>query len=229
MIFKRYHYQIEPAYDTAEFRQELEQITQGNSRVVATLKEDVAASVWRSEYQTHPLLIKRYNTQGAWHAIRRSFRNSRADNCRNMARLFQQAGIHTAANVAVIQERFGPFKARSWFISEYIRGELLTRYFENQTSSSRQRVELELLKTNVANLFTFLRRHKLSHGDLKATNILLSDDQLYLIDLDAARAHKNENSFQRAHKKDQSRFLKNWLQQAEVHQLFEPLVNQGFP
>ena len=229
MIFKRYHYQIEPAYDTAEFRQELKQIAQGNSQVVAVLKEDTAASVWRSEYQSIPLLIKRYNTQGVWHAVRRSFRNSRAENCRNMARLFEQAGIHAAENVAIIQEWFGPFKARSWYISEYIRGDMLTRYFDNYTPGSEHRVELEILKANVANLFTLLRRHQLSHGDLKATNILLSDDQLYLIDLDAACAHKNKNSFQRAHKKDQSRFLKNWLQQAKVHQLFEPLVNPGSP
>jgi tRNA A-37 threonylcarbamoyl transferase component Bud32 len=229
LIFKRYHHQIEAAYDTAEFRQELDQIAQGNSRVVATLKEDTAASVWRSEYRSLPVLIKRYNTQGIWHAIRRSFRNSRADNCRNMARRFERAGIQTAENIAVIQEWFGPFKARSWFISELVQGEVLTRYFESQPSGSGQRVELEILKANVANLFILLRRHQLSHGDLKASNILLSDDQLYLIDLDAARVHKNANSFQRAHKKDQTRFLKNWLLQVEVHQLFEPLVNQSLP
>lgn len=229
MIFKRYQYQVEPEYDTAEFRQELEQIALGKNRVITVLKEDTVATVWRTEYQTHPLLIKRYNTQGAWHAFRRSFRNSRADNCQNMARFFEQAGIHTAANVAIIQEWFGPFKARSWYISEYIQGALLARYFEKQSSNNRQRVELDILKANIASLFELLRRHQLTHGDLKATNILLSDDQLYLIDLDAARVHKNRNSFQRAHKKDQSRFLKNWRHQAEVHQLFEPLVNQALP
>ena len=74
-------------------------------------------------------------------------------------------------------------------------------------------------------------RHKyISHGDLKATNILLSDQGPVLIDLDAMRQHKTESTYQQAARKDINRFLRNWQDNpvllATARQL---LSTQGFP
>jgi len=224
VTIKHYRYHIQPSYDTPSFRLQLDNIVKNKGKVVASLKEDTTASVWRFDFNTRPLVAKRYNTRSIWHAIRRAFRKSRADNCREMADRFTQAGIYTAPNVAVIQEWIGPFKLRSWFISEYISGKVLTGFFENRRLTTPPGAELQTLQTNVSALFQALRETHLSHGDLKATNILLSEDRLYLIDLDAAHAHKNNNSFRRAHTKDQARFMKNWLQREDLHQIFEPLI-----
>lgn len=229
MKFIRYRYQVGPEYDFPEFRVELEQIALDKSCISASLKEDTAASVWRSEIDSRPFVVKRYNTQGVWHAIRRSFRQSRADNCREMTTLFTRAGIPTAANVAVIQEWLGPFKLRSWFICEFVPGEMLHDYLAEKSGRQPLESDLATLRTNVIELFEAFRLHHLSHGDLKASNILLSEDRLCLIDLDAARAHKNNRVFQRAHIKDQSRFMKNWLQQPEIHHMFEPLITSNTP
>ncbi len=225
-MLKRYSYWVDTEYDTPRFRGELEQISMDKGRKEAIIKEDVATSIWRWNHPPRALLVKRYNTRGIWHAIRRSFRKSRADNCRNMVRLFARAGIYTAPNVAVIQEWFGPFKLRSWFISEYIEGELMVHYFADLADEAHSGAELDKLKTNTVNLFRSLRAWQLSHGDLKASNIILSEGRLYVIDLDAARAHKNKTSFSRAHQKDQARFMKNWLSNTYAHKLFEPLINQ---
>jgi len=229
VAFKRHRYQIEPRYDTPKFRRVLDNIARDESSIVASLKEDTTASVWRIEHQDQPIVVKRYNTQNLWHAIRRSFRQSRADNCRKMTTQFMHAGIVTAPNVAVIQEWIGPFKLRSWFICEFFPGKALTSYFDDQDLGLPRGTELQTLKKNVSGLFESLRKARLSHGDLKATNILLSGNQLCLIDLDAAHTHKNNNSFQRAHKKDQARFMKNWLPQADIYKMFEPLVTNSSP
>jgi len=229
VMLKRFSYWVDTEYDTPQFKFELEQISQDKSHKEAILKEDVRTSIWRANYRYRALLVKRYNTQGIWHAIRRSFRKSRANNCRVMVSLYTRAGIFTAPNVAVIQEWLGPFKLRSWFISEYIEGTLLVHYMANQTKTSHPRPELDALKANTVNLFQSLRAKQLSHGDLKASNIILSENRLYLIDLDAARAHKNQYSFLRAHQKDQARFMKNWVSNAYAQQLFEPLINQHHP
>ena len=228
-MHKHYSYWVDAEHNTPRFKRELEQIAQGSSRKEAILKEDIGTSIWRARYQTQALLVKRYNTQGIWHAFRRSFRTSRADNCRVMAGLFARAGIYTASNIAVIQEWFGPLKLRSWYISEYIEGTLLVHYSTDQSIGSRPRKEQGTLQANTVNLFLSLRAGQLSHGDLKASNIILSGDHLYLIDLDAARAHKNDASFSRAHQKDQARFMKNWVSNASAHQFFEPLINQRHP
>ncbi|MCP4011443.1 MAG: protein kinase [Proteobacteria bacterium] len=228
-MLKRYRYQVEHQYDAPEFRKELQRIAQDNSQIESSLKEDIGATVWRSEFEGRRIVIKRYNTQGIWHAIRRSFRQSRADNCRKMAIEFTRAGIFAAPNVAVIQEWLGPFKLRSWFLCEYIPGELLHDYLSEQAVNQISATELITLKTNIIELFESFRSHHLSHGDLKASNILLLKDRLCVIDLDAARAHKNKALFRRAHIKDQSRFMKNWLRQPKIHQTLAPLINQQHP
>lgn len=229
MRFKYYRYQVVAKYDKPEFRQDLESIARDQGRVISSLKEDTTASVWRTDYQSRPLVVKRFNTQGIWHAIRRLFRQSRADNCWRMTTAFSRAGIGTPPNVAVIQEWVGPCKLRSWFVSEFIEGEMLIHYFTEQTESTRNNYNPDALKSDISKLFEDLRTHFLSHGDLKASNILLSKDTLFLIDLDAARTHKNKRSFERAHNKDRARFLKNWLQQTDIYKSFEPLVNQHYP
>jgi tRNA A-37 threonylcarbamoyl transferase component Bud32 len=229
LIFKRYRYRIEPEYDQPEFRRLLERIAHDQFEEKHSLKEDTTASVWRTRYNSRDLVVKRYNTQGIWHAIRRSFRKSRAENCRKMTDRFKDAGIDTAPNIAVIQEWAGPFKLRSWFICGYIEGKMLIAYFKKKDECNSALTELTQLKSAVADLFEKLRIHHLSHGDLKASNILLSRGTLCLIDLDAACAHKYKVLFQRAHKKDRLRFMKNWQQRPEIRLVFEPLVNQPLP
>jgi RIO-like serine/threonine protein kinase len=56
-----------------------------------------------------------------------------------------------------------------------------------------------------------MRQYRLSHGDMKASNLLLTQSgQVELIDLDAMQEHRYEWTFERAFARDQQRFMKNW-------------------
>ena len=70
----------------------------------------------------------------------------------------------------------------------------------------------EIKKTlgEIVEIFCKLRHERISHGDLKASNILLSSRGPVLIDLDAMRQHKTESKYQQAARKDINRFLRNW-------------------
>ena len=51
----------------------------------------------------------------------------------------------------------------------------------------------------------------MSHGDLKASNFLISDSgKITLIDLDAMKQHRYKFTFEKAFFKDQVRFKANW-------------------
>jgi len=213
-------------FDTPEFRSVLKQIILDISATSLenTLKQDIATTIWRLEHDAQALVVKRYNTQNLWHAIRRSFRRSRARNCWDMSKIFMQSGINTPARIAVIQEWLGPFKLRSWFINRYVDGVDLDQYL--YARSSHRHPEAKRIKNvydDVVSLFKNLSIHRLAHGDLKATNILLSEDKLYLIDLDAAHQYKFWPGLKRARRKDWRRFMKNWQRQAEVQRLFETI------
>ena len=52
--------------------------------------------------------------------------------------------------------------------------------------------------------------HHITHGDLKGDNILLLQDQVVLLDLDAMKQHEDEEAARRHVDKDKERFLLNW-------------------
>jgi Ser/Thr protein kinase RdoA (MazF antagonist) len=68
--------------------------------------------------------------------------------------------------------------------------------------------ERELLA--LEQLFAALIRERISHGDLKGTNLLWRDGCWALIDLDALRQHRSVAKFRQAFAKDRDRLLRNW-------------------
>jgi len=50
----------------------------------------------------------------------------------------------------------------------------------------------------------------ITHGDLKTTNLIISNHLPTFIDLDSMQQHSKNVAFYKAKKKDINRFLKNW-------------------
>ena len=117
-------------------------------------------------------------------------------------------------------------KGRSWFVSKFVEGFSCLDYFKGDVSPT----EIEKTLGEIVEILCKLRHERISHGDLKASNILLSSRGPVLIDLDAMRQHKTESTYQQAARKDINRFLRNWQDNpallANARQL---LSAQGFP
>lgn len=62
----------------------------------------------------------------------------------------------------------------------------------------------------IASLFATLHRLRISHGDLKATNLLWHAGKVWLIDLDACIQHHSEAAYRKAWRRDRARLLRNW-------------------
>jgi len=60
----------------------------------------------------------------------------------------------------------------------------------------------------------------ISHGDLKATNFIVTSRGLYVTDLDAMREYRLRWRFRRAIKRDCKRLMKNWMDLPEVAKIF---------
>ena len=74
--------------------------------------------------------------------------------------------------------------------------------------------------TGLPGFFLALREHRLSHGDMKATNILVQDRELVMIDLDSARRHMSGVWHSRSVARDKRRFLANWNPWPEMKRHF---------
>jgi serine/threonine-protein kinase RIO1 len=76
----------------------------------------------------------------------------------------------------------------------------------------------------VQDLFGKLAAARISHGDLKASNLLWYESSVCLIDLDATRQHQSEASFARAWQRDRTRFLQNWPEGSVLRRAMETVI-----
>lgn len=182
------------------------------------LKDGNTSTVGVATVEGRRFLVKRDNITGFWHGVKRALRDTRAARSWRNAHLMRLRGVPTAAPVALLERRRGPVRGVAYFIAECVEGPDCRTYFGSSAVSLEEK---RATAQKVAALIRALRIARLSHGDLKATNILLSPAGPVLIDVDALRAHRSEAAFARAHAKDLARFMRNWESNPEVARLFE--------
>lgn len=182
-----------------------------------TLKDDQTTTLYRVQSEIGDLVVKRYNTKNFWHLLRRNFQISRARICLEMADKFSSAGIRVAQPVAMIESRFGPFSGRSWYVSRFVDSIVLADYLGIEDRAA----PLRSIQGKLRALFEVFLNHDFSHGDMKATNLLVHDDDLVVIDLDNAKQHRCKLFHLRALRRDKARFLKNWNDRPLLYRHFE--------
>lgn len=179
------------------------------------LKDDRTTTVKQIQVGEKKLVLKRYNARSFWHQIKRALRVSRAQRCWCMSYHFQRAGLNVAEPLMMFERRFGPLRGNAYFLTQYLAGEELLTLLPTMSAHQQQRV-----KHAITAAFAAMRQHKITHGDMKATNLLWVNNELYFVDLDAARKHRSKLLWQHSHSKDQQRFLKNWQHHPALKNLF---------
>jgi tRNA A-37 threonylcarbamoyl transferase component Bud32 len=173
-------------------------IKDGNSSTVASIAID------GKNY-----ILKRYNIKSFQHGIKRLFTPSRAYKSWRAGLILEMLGIGTAHPIMCLEQRvFWFFRRRAYFLSEEVSGDHLIADYENETKTTEQ---WEVVFSAFRNLFSVMKEYKISHGDMKATNFIFSNRQLYILDLDSLKQHKSDGSFAEKFDKDLDRFRKNWL------------------
>ena len=172
------------------------------------------------------IVIKRYNIKNFFYGMSRALRKTRAARSWANAHRLAVLGIETATPLAFVEKRFGPVRKESFYITAYVEGVNCAEFYRDQSISWGEK---ERVAQKITNLFGALASQKVSHGDLKASNILIAGDRLVLLDLDAMRQHRSERRFRKAFQRDVARFLKNWDDQPEVRGLFKNLSDGTVP
>jgi tRNA A-37 threonylcarbamoyl transferase component Bud32 len=149
-------------------------------------------------------VIKRYNLKNVGHALLRLWRPSRAWHSWREAHRLQLFGIATPTPLALIEERLGPLRRRAWLITDYCPGDNLADHLAADCEPPAAE------SSAIAALFATLHRLRISHGDLKATNLLWHAGKVWLIDLDACTQHRSEAAYRQAWRRDKARLLRNW-------------------
>ncbi|GMR08831.1 MAG: lipopolysaccharide kinase InaA family protein [Gammaproteobacteria bacterium] len=165
-----------------------------------------------------PIVIKRYNLKNVWHGLGRALRRTRASISWENAHLLRFHGISTPRPLALLERRFGPLRGRAWFIMSHVDGPDSMEYFTSGAVDADAKYAIAL---KFGYLFKSLVSHKISHGDMKASNFIIHAGEPVLLDLDAMKQHRSSASFEPVHNKDMQRFLKNWQDHPDITVLFE--------
>ncbi|MEH6469137.1 MAG: lipopolysaccharide kinase InaA family protein [Porticoccus sp.] len=183
------------------------------------LKRGNTATVVKVSGDGGDWVLKRYNIKSFWHGLSRCFRPSRAWISWESAHRLELLGIATPASLAMRENRAGPFRREAYLVTECAVGDNLHTWLLKHGDTPVP----EWLNLEVHHLFDILWRSAVSHGDMKATNLIVSGEQLQVIDLDAVRWHRYKAPFVKAYGRDLQRFMDNW--QGKSWQHFERLLS----
>ncbi|MFO7816428.1 MAG: lipopolysaccharide kinase InaA family protein [Desulfovibrionales bacterium] len=187
----------------------------GNSSTVSLVTTDRSLFV-----------IKRYNIKSFWHALSRCARPSRAWRSWENAHRLSIIGIATPRPVALLEKRLGPFRSTAYYITEYMAGLDAYRWFN---SENLERSDVQKVITQFTQILNKFHDSLITHGDFKATNFIVSEDELVVTDLDAMQTHKRAGwRFRRKYRKDLRRLMQNWTDMPIIRNEFDAILkNRG--
>jgi tRNA A-37 threonylcarbamoyl transferase component Bud32 len=191
------------------------------------LKKGRSSTVVKVMVDGKSFVVKRYNMKNSWHRLRRTLRETRAKKSWRVSQHLFSEGVATAKPVAFIENQFLGFRGPSYFLMEFIEGEHIGAYFRTFQVESIN--VFQQMAGKIAALMNDLAELKITHGDLKMTNILVCNDKPYLIDLDGIKEHSSEKSLSAELRKEIKRFMRNFENSPSVLALFKPLFYEKNP
>jgi tRNA A-37 threonylcarbamoyl transferase component Bud32 len=185
------------------------------------IKNGNTCTVGMAELADKKVVVKRYNIKNFWHGVNRAFRASRAAQSWANAHRLLISNIATAQPLALVEQRWGVFRRRAYYLSEYVDAPDARQFFAQSSSADERLIVAQQLAALLHKLYLL----KYTHGDFKATNVKIVNFKPLLIDLDAMQAYRHgccsDWWFERKHTKDLQRLMKNWEYDAETTHLLK--------
>jgi len=201
------------------------------------LKDGDSTTVAAVQLDGKQLVVKRYNQRNVVYVIRRLFRPSRAWHCWRNAHLLRWGGIATPAPVLMLERRWGPLRRVAYFVTEHDAGADVLTLMQRDEGQAEAAIESgpsgqsapnwQEITAAMRRLFLMMRRLRIVHGDLKASNLLYLPGQLQVIDLDAMRHERWGFRFRKFFVRDVNRFLANWRHVFEQQRVIQQLLGNS--
>ncbi|MCK4999078.1 MAG: hypothetical protein KAS23_06075 [Anaerohalosphaera sp.] len=172
------------------------------------IKSDKTSTVSKVRFNDTDIVIKRYNNKGFFYSLRNSLRSSRAKKSWHKSLVLLSLDIHTPVPLGYVVEKKNALYNRSYFIMEYCEIEIVHDFFVRYTSADEQWYEIiNLLKDFMAKLAL----HRITHGDLKPSNVYVTEDGVGILDLDSMMIHNNAITYLLKRGKDEKKFVSRIL------------------
>ena len=193
-------------------------------KAIVHLKLGNSATVGLVDVGGRRLVLKRYNIKSFWHGVKRAIQPSRAAISWRNAHLLQFIGVRTTPPVGMIEERYGPFRSRAYFVTEEVPGPDAFSYFTTSGADSHQR---EIMGQALVDLIVLMGEARVIQRDTKAMNFIMSPLGPVVVDLDGIEQHRWSYTFKRAYKNCWRPLMDSWKNCTEANILFRELLKQA--
>lgn len=139
---------------------------------------------------------------------------------------FARAGIPTPAPLAVLEwKKFGGVWLDQAFLATRQAEGISLAEFARTHRADRDR--LERIAGKLREYFSTMANHRIVHGDLKATNILVDEtDRISFIDLDAFSLVTSSSRWKKLREKDARIFAENWKNDPNLADTFHAVFRR---
>ena len=142
--------------------------------------------VSRIRWNGNDIVVKRYNHKGIIHSLRHTIKRSRARSVWLKAHRLLMLNMSTAKPVCYIEKRRWSLVWTSYFVTEYVQGQNLHNFLQTDSIGEQQQARVI---GQVTELLEKLGKYRISHGDTKCSNFLITENGPVIIDLDAMKVH----------------------------------------
>ena len=215
---------IKMSVSNSRYRSEVIEILENIDQVLSfsqSLGHGKITKIYKHKLKCGKLvIIKQYKSSSFFYRLSRSFVESRAMISWRAAHLFKLFGIPTAVPLGMSEERHGPFLNASYYISEFIDGQIMADFYEEG-----QPQELwETVSEQIEDILVTFPKVFMTHGDFKATNFIIKNNHPVLIDLDSVTLYRNKHLFKSSYSRHIDRFEQNWKVRPTAEKHFKPFI-----
>ncbi len=183
---------------------------------VSILKSDPFSSVIRVRAKSCDVVIKKEHARSKLEFLTKGFRKSRAAKAWEKSQLLAANNIDIAYPIALIEDFFLFFRTNAYFICTCLPGTLLRTYLDDPRVA-----ETDKKKAAEKTIAMISRWHGLgiTHGDPKASNLIINNSQLHLIDTEDVACRPSKKPKTRTMARDWAIVLHNWQNQPDIRQM----------
>ncbi len=180
------------------------------------LKHDASAMVTALLVNGLQIVVKSY-TNTRFKSFHRSVGKSRARKSWEGAHTLKSVGLGTVEPIAVIEDRLGFLCLRACFIGTFVKGVNSKDYFTAaDTLGAAQKQTAQRIIESIKQFHSL----GIVHGDTKHLNIIIHDNHIAWLDMDAITRPRLRFILNRRKRRDWRTLLYNWSENPEVQRMF---------
>jgi tRNA A-37 threonylcarbamoyl transferase component Bud32 len=150
-------------------------------------KDSNTTFISRFTWNGRDIVVKRYNHKGLVHSLRHTVKRSRARQGWLHAHRLGALDVTTPKPLAYVELLKGLLVWKCYIVTEYVEGQNLYHFLRDKNVGDKQR---SAAIQQILEVLGKLRKYGITHGDVKPSNILITENGPSLTDLDSMQVHK---------------------------------------